>query len=46
MQFAAMWVTACITVHSFAMDYKDGSKVANNNFYIQGLDIMQLEKAT
>lgn len=45
MQFAALWVIACIAVHSFAMDHEDGSKVANDDFYIQGLDIMQAEKA-
>ena len=28
------------------MDHEDGSKVANNDFYIQGLDIMQADKAT
>jgi len=45
MKFAALWVTACIAVHSFAMDHEDGSKVANDDFYIQGLGIMQAEKA-
>jgi hypothetical protein len=45
MQFAALWVTACIAVHSFAMDHEDGSKVTNDDFYIQGLGIMQAEKA-
>jgi DDE superfamily endonuclease len=45
MKFAALWVTACIAVHSFAMDHEDGSIVANDNFYIQGLGIMQAEKA-
>ena len=45
MKFAALWVTACIAVHSFAMDLEDGSKVANDDFYIQGLEIMQVEKA-
>ena len=44
MKFAALWVTACIAVHSFAMDHEDGSIVANDNFYIQGLGIMQAEK--
>jgi len=44
-KFAALWVTACIAVHSFAMDHEDSSKVANDNFYIQGLGIMQAEKA-
>ena len=46
MKFAALLVTACIAVHSFAMDLEDGSKVANDDFYIQGLEIMQVEKAT
>jgi hypothetical protein len=41
MKLAALWVTACIAVHSFEMDHEDGSKVANDNFYIQGLGIMQ-----
>ena len=45
MKFAALWVTACIAVHSFAMDHEDGSKVANDDFYIQGLEIMRVEKA-
>jgi hypothetical protein len=45
MKFAALWVTACIAVHSFAMDHEDGSKVANDNFFIQGLGIMQAERA-
>lgn len=44
MKFAALWVTACIALHSFAMDHEDGSKVANDDFYIQGLGIMQAEK--
>lgn len=45
MQFAALWLTACIIAHSFAMDHEDGSRVVNNDFYLQGLSIMQAEKA-
>jgi hypothetical protein len=45
MKFAALWVTTCIAVHSFAMDHEDDSKVANDNFFIQGLGIMQAERA-
>ena len=32
MQYAALWVTACIAVHSFAMDHEDGSKLATDDF--------------
>ena len=44
MQYAALWVTACIVVHSFAMDHEDGSNFAMDDFYIKGLGIMQAEK--
>jgi len=37
MQYAALWVTACIMVHSFAMDHEDGSNFAMDDFYIKGL---------
>jgi hypothetical protein len=45
MQFAALGLTAGIAVHSSAMDHEDGSKVTNDDFYIQGLGIMQAKKA-
>ena len=45
MQYVALWVTACIALHSFAMDHEDdGSQVAADDFYVQGLKIIEGEK--
>ena len=44
LQFASLWITACIHLHTFAMDHKDAQFVTRDRFYKLGRKIMKREK--
>lgn len=41
---ASLWITTCIILHSFAMDHEAGMDVASDEFFHEGLRIMEEEK--
>jgi hypothetical protein len=43
-QYAALWVTACINLHAFAMDHEDDIFLTRDTFYNKGLKLMRKEK--
>lgn len=43
-QFATLWITACITLHTFAMRHKAGLNIMKDEFFIKGKEIMAEEK--
>jgi hypothetical protein len=43
-QFAALWITACINLHSFAMDNENDMYVTRDVFYQKGLKIARKER--
>jgi hypothetical protein len=43
-QFAALWITACINLHAFAMDHEDDAYVTRDVFYKKGLKIARKER--
>lgn len=44
-QYATLWITACIHLHMFAMDHEDGTFISRDRFFRQGLNIMRQERA-
>jgi hypothetical protein len=40
LQYAVLWVIACIALHAFTIDHKD-TKVSMDTFLIQGQKIME-----
>jgi hypothetical protein len=42
-QFAALWITACINLHAFAMDHEVDMYVTRDVFYQNGLKIARKE---
>jgi hypothetical protein len=44
LQFASLWITACIHLHTFAMDHEDAQFVTRDRFYKLGWKIMKREK--
>ena len=44
LQFASLWITACIHLHAFAMDHEDSQFVTRDRFYKTGLRLMKKEK--
>ena len=42
-QFAALWITACINLHAFAMDHEDNTYMTRDVFYKKGLKIARKE---
>jgi hypothetical protein len=44
-QFAALWITTCIVLHTFAMDHEAGLAHEHDEFYLDGLRIMEGERA-
>ena len=43
-QYATLWVTACINLHAFAMDHEDNIYSTRDSFYNKGLKLMRKEK--
>ena len=43
-QFAALWITACINLHAFAMDHEDDIYTTRDIFYKKGLKIARKER--
>jgi hypothetical protein len=44
-RFAALWITTCIILHSFAMDHEFGVPVEQDEFFIEGMKIIEAERA-
>ena len=44
LQYAALWVTACIHLHAFAIDHKDMQFVNRDLFYRRGQKIARKER--
>jgi hypothetical protein len=44
-QFAALWITATIVLHSFAMDHEHGINFELDPFYLEGLHFFEQERA-
>lgn len=43
-QFASLWITSCIVLHTFAMRYESGLELSTDEFYLEGVRIMAAEK--
>jgi hypothetical protein len=44
LQFASLWITACIHLHAFAMDHEDAQFITRDQFYKLGQKIMKRER--
>ena len=44
LRFAALWVTACIHLHTFAIDHEDAQFVTKDQFYKVGQKIIRKER--
>ena len=44
LQYAALWVTACIHLHAFALDHEDMQFVNRDTFYKKGRKIAKKER--
>lgn len=44
MHFACLWITACIHLHTFAMDHEDAQFITKDNFFKLGKRIMRRER--
>jgi hypothetical protein len=44
LQLASLWITACIHLHTFAMDHEDKQFITRDKFYKVGRKIMRKEK--
>ncbi|KAF8576065.1 hypothetical protein K439DRAFT_1649384 [Ramaria rubella] len=42
-QLACLWLTACITLHCFTMQHEDGHDLSTDDFYREGLVLVQDE---
>ncbi|KIJ55449.1 hypothetical protein M422DRAFT_151510, partial [Sphaerobolus stellatus SS14] len=40
---ASLWITTCIVLHNFAMQHEEGENLEANEFYQEGLDLMECE---
>jgi hypothetical protein len=43
-QFASLWIMACIILHVFAMKHEDGIDISQDVFLEEGLDIVRAEQ--
>lgn len=43
MQFASLWITACIHLHTFAIDHEDAKFITRDRFYRLGQKIIRKE---
>lgn len=43
LQYATLWITSCILLHSFAMEHEGGIDLSKDRFYLKGLRIMRKE---
>ena len=44
LRFASLWVTACIHLHTFAIDHEDAQFVTKDKFYKVGRNIIRKER--
>jgi hypothetical protein len=44
LKYATLWITACIHLHTFAMDHEDALFTTCDQFYHDGLMIMRQEQ--
>ncbi|KAF8582924.1 hypothetical protein K439DRAFT_1647406 [Ramaria rubella] len=43
-QLACLWLTACITLHCFVMQHEDGHDLSTDDFYREGMVLVQDER--
>ncbi|KIJ48820.1 hypothetical protein M422DRAFT_247179 [Sphaerobolus stellatus SS14] len=43
-QLATIWITSCISLHSFAMDHETGIDIEADVFYKEGLELIEKER--
>src|SRR5882672_7490123 len=43
-QFVCLWIILCIFLHSFAMDYKIGRDLTTDEFFQEGMRLMEDER--
>jgi len=43
-QYATIWVTACIHLHAFAIDHEDGRYITKDKFYRDGRKLLRKER--
>jgi hypothetical protein len=42
--FVSLWITSCIILHTFAMRHEGGLELSSDEFYLEGLRIMEEER--
>ena len=42
--FASLWITSCIILHTFTIWHEAGPEMSNDEFYSEGIQIMEEEK--
>ena len=42
--FASLWITSCIVLHTFAMRHEAGLELSSDEFYLEGVRIMEEER--
>ncbi|KIJ42884.1 hypothetical protein M422DRAFT_253990 [Sphaerobolus stellatus SS14] len=43
---ASIWITSCIVLHNFAMQHEEDEDIEGNEFYREGLALMERERST
>src|SRR5882672_5701209 len=43
-QFVCLWIISCIVLHSFAMDYEIGRDLTTDEFFQEGMRLMEDER--
>jgi len=42
--FASLWITSCVVLHTFAMRHEAGLDMSSDEFYLEGIRIMEEER--
>lgn len=42
-QYATLWITTCILLHTFAMGHEDDIDMSNDKFFQKGKELMEQE---
>ena len=45
-RYASLWITSCIILHTFAIRQEAGLDMSTNEFYLEGLQIVEDERAS
>jgi hypothetical protein len=46
LSIATFWITACIAVHTYAMSHEAGTDITSDDFFREGLRIVEEERIT